>query len=307
MVGGQEDGIHPLGAGCREWLETARTDLFGPVERIVKPDLHAAGGQRVAQWIRHAERVLLHVRSEAQAEDRGRLQRPAFGHPCDHLLRHRVVHGAPRFGELEAQAALAEVRDEEVGVHRRAVPPHADPRSQQGRLAVGIGPADHLAEIDVPRRREARELVHQRDVHVAVDHAGELHQLRGLDAGHGLHELVAQELAVERKAGLERLVIEPAHDLRIGLELGQHRAALDALRAVDEQEVDPVPAAAPLEAGEDRSARGAHRHRGLDREQCALREEGRQVFEAAEEGLEEHLLPGVDDERNRHQHRARAS
>ena len=108
---------------------------------------------------------------------------------------------------------------------------HADARRQQRALAGGVGGFEQLDGIEARRLGIGSQLVGQRDVHVAIQHAGELDELGGLRRA-DIDDGRSEELLVEVRCARGRVRVEPADDLRCLVEVAHHEAALDALRRV---------------------------------------------------------------------------
>ena len=115
-------------------------------------------------------------------------------------------------------------------------PPTATPGAVDVAEGLRVGGGDHAVEVDAGAVGEARELVGQRDVHVAVGGLGELGQLGGLGGAHR-PDLGVEEAAIELDpAGLAGRA-EPAQELGVGREIAEHAPAVDALGAEDGEEL----------------------------------------------------------------------
>ena len=179
--------------------------------------------------------------------------------------------------------------------------PDGDPGAVDVAEGLRVGGGDDAVEVDPGAVGEARELVGQRDVHVAVGGLGELGQLGGLGGAHRPH-LRVEEAAVELDPARLAGGAEPAQELGVGREVAEHAPAVDALGAEDGEElVLGAQAAVARERRRDPVAGRADGQRRLDRHRGARLQAGADVGQHRVERAEVRTGVGVDDQR-RHRH-----
>ena len=149
-------------------------------QRVVGGHTSSAAGESVDQCLTAGVGHLVDTVPVREAEDEA-LGRPS-GYPG---VPRRPGSPAPPVHRSRC-ARLAARRDpptsnQEVRVHGDAVPADADAWLMDVRVRLAIRSADHLEDVDAADALGlARELIGQRDVHVAVGRLGELRELRGL-------------------------------------------------------------------------------------------------------------------------------
>ena len=162
------------------------------------------------------EGVFLDLRAESESEDqralaaqrlplRSRRSRTFAG--CWSLrARPSSASGArtPNFALLE----------EEVRIDRRAVSADSDSGLQEVRFAVVVGGLEDGREVNPGGFAVPREFVGEGDVHVAIDHPGELDHLGGLERA-DVDDRRAEVLSIERRRARGRFGREAADDLRV--------------------------------------------------------------------------------------------
>ncbi len=139
----------------------------------------------------------------ARARDGGAaVGRDRLGHTVGHVGRHGLVDLRRERGQPRGDPARRGLPREVVGVHGDAVPPDARAgieRHEPERL--GRGGADHLPDVDAQGFAQAREFVHERDVHAAKHILEQLGHLRGACRRHRVDrrlELFEQPLRQRR-------------------------------------------------------------------------------------------------------------
>ncbi len=189
--------------------------------------------------------------------------------PLRHERADPVVDAAARQDDLRLVAQLLGLAGQVVRIDADAVAADQAGREAQ-EVPLGAGRLEHVLGADAQPVEDERQLVHERDVEVALrvlDHLGRLGHLdrRGpVDAG-GDHRAVGVGDAVEGGRVL------PGHDLGDALEGVLAVARVDALGRVAEREVHA--AAQPGDLLEDRAAHllgRARVDRGLEDHDRAL-------------------------------------
>jgi hypothetical protein len=177
---------------------------------------------------------------------------------------------------------------------------HAGPVDVAEGLRVGGG--DDPVDVDPGAIGEARELVGEGDVDVAIGGLGQLGQLGRLRGAHR-PDLGVQETAVQRHAARLAAGAEAAHQLGVGGQVAEHAPAVDALGTEDAEElVLGAQSAALGERGGDARARRAHGHGRLDRHGGAGPQPGADVAEDGVEGPPIGLRVGIDEQRGHGDH-----
>jgi hypothetical protein len=143
-----------------------------------------------------------------------------------------VVRSACQLDELELRGP----RQEEMGIHGDAVTADAEARLVDVRVRLAIRRVDHLVDVDPDPFGVASELVGEGDVDIPIGRVGELAELGRLCALHR-DDLGVEDGVVERRGPSRGARPDPADELRIGREVAQGGAAVQALRRECDEEV----------------------------------------------------------------------
>ncbi len=216
---------------------------------VVAADLDAVGPEFVDDVDDLAVAQVGAVLLERQAEhvDTRALDVAAGG---DHLLdglfgdelAHAVVDAAPGQDHLRVITQHLCLVGQVVRVDADAVPAHQAGLELE-EVPFRAGRLEHLRGVDADAVEDDRQLVHQRDVQVALRVLDHLARLGGLDAGAAMHAGLDDRL-VQCGDLLQRLGRVAGHDLD---DVRQHVLAvarIDALGAVADEEI-----ALPLQPG----------------------------------------------------------
>ena len=133
--------------------------------------------------------------------------------------------------------------------------PPTRPGPERQEVPLGAGRLEHLDRVDADLVEDQRELVHQRDVEVALRVLDDLGGLGDLDAARPVHA-GGDDAAVERGDALERLRRVARDDLRDPRQRVLAVARVDALgRIADEEIALPLACPSAARAPERRSPR----------------------------------------------------
>ena len=162
------------------------------------------------------------------------------------------------------QRQLRRPIEQEVRVDRDAVAADPDPRLVDVAVRLAVGRGDHLGHVDADPIRVVRELVGERDVHVAVGGVGELRELGRLGRRHR-HDLGIEHAVVERRGPAARRRPEPADELRIRGQVAERGPAVQPLgeKATKKSLLERQPATASARRRRVPVARVADRQRRL--------------------------------------------
>ena len=166
--------------------------------RIVETDVSTARGDAGDDVCRGRVPIVLDVGLERHADDPDPCtpDRPSavvqrLGHQVDHVARHRQVDVTGELDEAVHEVELASPPRQVVRVDRDAVA--ADPgtgREPHEPERLGRGRVDDLPDIETHPLAQQRELVDERDVHVAEDVLEQLGHLGRVGRRHRDHAVI---------------------------------------------------------------------------------------------------------------------
>ncbi len=103
-------------------------------------------------------------------------------------------------------------------------------------FTVAVRGRAHAVEVDTCHLTECGQLVYQRNVDVAIEHAEKLGHFGGFDGAYLVHRR-AEVFPIKRRDPGKGRGVESAHDLWRDLEARQDKICLDPLGAVRNMEV----------------------------------------------------------------------
>jgi len=156
---------------------------------------------------------------------------------------------------------------QEPRVDADAVPAHARTGAEDAHARVQVGQADGFGNVHAKAVGQARELVGDGDIDVAV---GVLHQLDHLGgSGVGEDDLAAHEGGVQVAAGFGAGRGDAADHARVFDQFAQDLAGQHAFGGVDHVKIDAGFQAGALEDGQQQVDRGARRRSRFEHHQVA--------------------------------------
>ena len=192
---------------------------------------------------------------EGNAHDQdaaARHRKIAAQHELDDLIRdmraHAVVDAAACKNDFGMVADLLGLVSQVVGVDADAMAAHQTGAEGQ-EIPLGASGGQHLVCVDAELAEDQRQLVHERDVEIALGVLDDLCGLGDADAG-GLVRAGGDDAGIKRVDGICGGGSRSAGHLQDGGEAMRLIAGIDALRAVAGEEIAVEGEAAdPLENG----------------------------------------------------------
>ena len=189
-----------------------------------------------------------HVFLEREAKDAhtGRIDQPPlpdqqFDAGFRHMLAHAVVDAPPGQNDLRMAAEFLGLEGQVVRIDADAVP--ADqPRTKRQEVPLGPGRFQHIQRINAEPVKNDGQLIHQRDVQVALRVLNDLGGFRNLDAG-GTVDARTHDRPVQIRQQIQRRRVASGNNLLDGFKRMHLVAGVDPLRRIAHREVGSAPQA----------------------------------------------------------------
>src|SRR5262249_5752508 len=216
--------------------------------------------------------ILANLRPKCQAEDvHVATLQPAqrASQTIDLPPRLTVVDHASQGCKLLPNAVPLCAVDQEVRINWRAMTSDADPGLKQGGLTIGVGCAQKRPDVEAKCLSERGDFVGQRNVHIAVDHAGKLYKFGCFEAS-DINHRSTQPSSIKLHACRGACGIHAAYDLRCVGESRKDEARLHSLGTKHDRELAPGFETAALENRYQGSPAPSYWQRRLVRHEHAL-------------------------------------